>query len=277
MKKIRRIARNPLFVLSLSLTMLLFSCGKDTMRPSITKFSGKELMEAIYFLNGEAATLIEPLNDLRLENMFSEQQLTEVSTHISTLLDGFENAKPGRFESFKSNMTSGDHLLIGETITANARELLEYINQNEEVKAYNALLEKSDKPLASLIDEHFPEKDPNITAQEMKDVLNSDAFKADFVDYFKSLEGQLNSKINSVEQDACGTIIVGAAVLFVAAIAVLIIYAVAVLNVVELANVLEVTWQEDEDKDPPKGPAAKKGTLMREQIINSIALNWKAA
>lgn len=270
------IARNPLFVLSLCCTMLLFSCTKDSMRPSMTKFSGKELMEAIYFLKGDAASLIEPLNDLRLENIFSKQQLAEVDVHISNLLDGFETAKPGRFQSFKSKVTSGDHLLISNTISQNAKELLEYINQNEEVKAYNAKLENSAKPLASLIDEHFPEKNPDITAQEMKAVLNSDEFKTDFVDYFKSLEAQLNGKLNGVEEDACGTIIVGAAVLFVAAIAVLIIYAVAILNVVEVANAVEVTWQEDEEKDPPKVPAAKKGSLMREQIINSIALNWKA-
>lgn len=244
------------------------------MRSSINDYSGKELMEAIYFLSGDAASLIAPINDIRLENMFSEEQIVEIRGHISKLLEGFEKQKPGTFSAFKSKMTSGDHLLIGETITSNAKDLLAYIESNEEVQAYKKAMAKAQKPLATLINTHFPEKNPTITPQEVKEVINSKEFKEDFSNYFDGLEKQLGGKASSDAPDDGATIIIGAAVVIVAAIAVLVIYAVAVLNAVEFANLIDSVWQEEEDGEHSR--VAAHSSLLRDQIINSVATNWKA-
>jgi hypothetical protein len=77
-------------------------------------------MQAIYFLDGKVIDNIEPLKELKLENLFEGVQISEVRSQISVLLDQIEAMHPGTFESFRTEMISGDHLVISESITRNA-------------------------------------------------------------------------------------------------------------------------------------------------------------
>src|SRR5688572_21960033 len=116
MKTIRMIARNPFSIFFMISTVTLFSCGPDAIRAQTNQFTGKELMQAVYFLDGDAMELIEPLKEVKLETIFGTEKIDKIRIQISSILDQFELKYPGTFQEFKANITSGDHMLIEETI-----------------------------------------------------------------------------------------------------------------------------------------------------------------
>src|SRR5690242_8597292 len=119
MKTIRRISKSPAVVGIMVFTILLFSCGQETVAVKQEQISGRELMRAVYFLDGELINKIEPLSDLRLENVFDANMVTEMRTHIDDLLSKIEASHPGTFAAFKRDIISGDHLIISQSISRN--------------------------------------------------------------------------------------------------------------------------------------------------------------
>lgn len=224
-------------------------------------------MQAVFFLDGDAVDLIGPLKEVKLESILTADQISKIRPQISATLDQLESEYPGTFQNFKTNITSGNHLLIEETIRSNARLLMKFFNENEAVNPYSNAIKSSEKPLALLIDEHFPDKDLKISASEVKEVLSSPNFRSDFSAYFASLDRQLGKNSKATAQDVCVT--VGAAVVVVASIAVLVIYVVAILTAASVAVALSITWGDDEED-----AAAIRSSLMRDDITNSIAVNW---
>src|SRR5688572_4950050 len=259
MQTVRKLSKHPVLLIFLSLSMLLFSCGKESIKPEITQLSGEDFMKAIYFLDGEAIDYIEPLQDLKLEVLFEGQEVELVRGHIDLLLDQIETRYPGTFHSFKLAMTSGDHILISEAITNNAHLIYEGIKEfNKSDEGFVSLIEQGQQPLAELMDTHFPSKLEDLTPREMKSVVKSESFKKDVSSYFKNFEQKINGRNSQVEDQMC-SIIVGAAVLVVAAIAVAVIYAVVILNAVETANIVHFVWAKQE---------VVRSTLVKDQIIN---------
>jgi hypothetical protein len=269
MKAIRKVARNPVLIFSLSFSLLLFSCGKESLQPNVKDLSGKELMQAIYFFDGKILDNIEPLKDLKLESLFETDQIAEIRDQIGIILNKTEELHPGTFASFKTEITSGDHLLISESITKNAilvhSVIKEMYSGNE---AFTSLINPTKQPLAKVMESHFPGSKDNLTASDLKKAVKSEEFKKDMANYFKSLEGKVNGRSNQIEDQMC-SIIVGAAVLVVAAIAVAVIYVVVILNAIETANIVHFVWALQR--------ANGNSSLMKEQIVNSIADNLRAS
>jgi len=115
-------------------------------------------MQAVFFLDGKAVDLIQPLKEMKLETIFNSEIVTKARPIISDLLDQFELRYPGTFQAFKAQITSGDHFIIEQAINKNGSLLIDFLNQNKSVKAYSEAMNSSKKPLATLQSEYFPNK-----------------------------------------------------------------------------------------------------------------------
>lgn len=247
MKTVRNVTQNPLKVLVLCSLLFCFSCGRQNVGTSISQYSGKELMQAIYFMNGDAVNLIEPLRDFRLDKNFNTKQVNEINSYVSSFLDSFENENPGSFENFRKQMTSGDHSLIGEAVDAHAKALLAHLNKT--IISQPSLALKSERSLAHVIDAQSE-------ILEQNEPLNSDLLS------FQGLDIQLEKR-NETEffsgRQVAANIVVD--------------YDVLQVYVIEMADATAV-WAMWEDGKWIAKNESEKNNLMREQIINSVASNW---
>ncbi|MBX2947433.1 MAG: hypothetical protein KF725_16505 [Cyclobacteriaceae bacterium] len=268
MKRLRVISLNPAVLLFVASSILLFSCSKDSLLIKAKELSGRDLMRSIYFLDGTGTDFIEPLQELKLENLFSTEEVTYIRSHIDLFLEQIENKNPGIFESFKADMCSGDHLVIKQSLARNATLIHETAkNVNKEDQLLAKLIANGQKPLASLINAHFPQAGiSDLSPSEIKVVLQSDEFKNNIKEYFSNLESKIDGKSGRAEEQL-GLIIFAAAVLAFAAIAVAVIYVVWVLNAVQLYHYSDVDWH-------PIKRGSGNSELLMEQIVNSIAINF---
>lgn len=269
MKTIRKFSRNPVVLLFVCSTILLFSCGKETLLINSNELSGRDIMRSIYFLDGPGTELMGPLRDLKLETLFNKEEVTLIRSHIDLFLDQIESTNPGVFESFKNDMQSGDHFLIRESLSKNATLIHETAKQvNNGDQLFSSLIANGQKPLAALSESYFPEESiSDLSTSEIREVLQSGEFRNSVEEYFNGLEEKINGKTGRAEEQLC-SIIFGSAVLAVAAIAVAVIYVVWVLNAVQLYNYWDVDWQENQES------ISSDSSLLKEQIVDAIAVNF---
>jgi len=119
MKKVRAFSKHPVIVVIISFSILFVSCGKDKFIAS-PSFTGEEIMSAIFFGDGSAVDFLPEIKNSIDINLFIQDsiQLNEVRTLYGQILNKVEENEPGAFEDFRKKMTSGDHIVIQETILA---------------------------------------------------------------------------------------------------------------------------------------------------------------
>lgn len=266
MKKILNKVQKPMAALFLLGGLLFSSCENESVKPLNQDFSGKELMEGLYFMSGNAVDLIEPLNKVQLKSILNEVENNKMKLKISAFLDDFEQAYPGSFDSFKNQITSGNHALIGNAINSNAKALIDFI-----IKEHTKTLHQSEVPLPSLIGKNI-----GSVGNGQEPTTNSD-----IVDYFKGLDAQLGQRIqsgntNQAAAQATSVVVQHTEVVIHDGVIVEgpadICWILSFKNGVDFESVFMQVWQ---NRDGAETNAAGKTTLMREQLINSIALNWK--
>lgn len=267
MKTIRRISKSRIPLMFTLLSFLLFSCGKDSVNSELNQISGKEFMQGIFFLDGVVVDNIKPLNDLKLVDLFEIDQISEVRNHIDILLNKIEDLHPGTFESFKLGMTSGNHLIISESIVSTAKLIFNTIEEiNKDDYVFMSVIE-NEQPLVELVETYFPSSDDEFpTALEVKGIVSSDDFKNSLSTYFNTLDDQIRSRNANSEENMC--VVIAAAVVVVASIAIAVIYAVAILAAVVVAGAFWIVKQSLADFQ------RSDSSLLREQIVNSIAVQF---
>lgn len=244
----------------LPLCLILFSFNSNSRTSSNQKFTGKELMAALYFMNGEATNRIDPLDQIRLKESLTSDQYLKMTAQVSQFLDDYEKANPGSFESFKKMITSGDHALIATAIDFHADELFQHFVNNSNCAA---------ETVSSLII-----KNVGIDTKRNNEL----SAKPEHTDYFQGLDVQLGQKVNEHAanlRSGQATNIVAEVVIFDGKIVegpADICWVVDVHSSVNLENVFTQIWG---NSATTKESLNSKGTLMREQIVNSIALRWR--
>lgn len=263
MKTIRKISKHPALLLFLSLSIVLFSCGKETLlEPNQMQLSGKDLMRGIYFIDGPAAKFITPMRELKLEQLFNKEQITSIRENVDILLDQIEVKHPGTFAQFKKDITSGDHILISISLSKYA-SLVEEVTM-ETFKENNLLfasIKNADKPLANLMDSYFPsENRQDLTPRDVKEILTSENFNKDMSQYFTDLNNKISQNGRTEEQMAL--------IVWFAAVAVVVIYVAAVL-----AYAAAYAWEAVDWGEIPSNSRSSR-SLLKDQVINAIAENF---
>jgi SdpC family antimicrobial peptide len=264
MKTIRKISKSPVLIITLLISFLLFSCGKETLLlDNNIEMSGKEMMKGIFFIDGPASYYVTPMSDLKLEQLFSQNtdQLKNVRENIDQLLDHIENKYPGTFDAFKKDMTSGDHIKISEALTAYA-SIVHQATQDifSEYHLFHSATQEMSKPLAKLIDSYFPdEKKANLSPHEVKEIISSKDFNTEVSNYFNELNQKINDAGRTEEQMAL--------IVWFAAVVIVVIYVAAVL-----AYVYAYAWKGYDWGPLPENRQGK--SLLKEKIIDAIALNF---
>jgi uncharacterized protein (DUF2249 family) len=200
---------------------------------------------------------------LKLDGIFEAELVSEIRNHVDQLLDQLEERHPGTFNSFQEELTSGDHLVISQSISRNAQLIystLKHVNQGNEPVL--ALIDSRNQPLARIIETNFP-GGQEITAAEIREGLTSENFKRDMTTYFQNLNLKIDESNARAEDQMC--LLWGAAVVAFAAIAIAVIYVIAVLNAVETANIVHYMWATESE--------STASSLLKEQIVNSVATN----
>ena len=274
MKTIRKLSKSPFLLAIIGLSFLTFSCGKEPVIKQV-ELSGEEMIKGILFIDGPATDFVSPISELKLEVLVTdEKDLQNVREGIDLLLDRVEKTNPGIFDEFKSDMSSGDHILISNSLTKYSSIISE---SAKEFLAENdfQVTENIDEPLIELVDTYFPTNfRQELTPNNVKDILNSPEFNSDVSDYFASLDTKIQANSRASESQLA-LIIFAAAVLAFASIALIAIYAVAILTWAYLWGWSEVDW--GDIFWAAQRNAGQSQSLLKDQVINSIAVNFSAS
>ena len=264
MKTIRKISRNPILLIAVCFNLLLFSCSKEQVIAE-KELSGKDIIKGILFLDGPVIDYITPISELKLELLVdSEENLEKVRKGIDLLLDRIEEKNPDTFDAFKLDMTSGDHIVVNSTLSKYTSIVSESAKDFFDEEDFHSA-ENIEKPLIELMDSHFPtEIRDELSPNDVKKIISSDEFNSSVSKYFDSLEDKMQQTSGRAEEQLC-LIIFAAAVLAFASLAVVVVYAVAVFTYWYLYAWSDVDWGGI--------PFMAKQSLLREQIVNSIATN----
>lgn len=104
---------------------IISSCDQrsDNVVPDEISYSGRDIFTGLFFAQGPVASLIPEIgNSFNVDNLnLQPYQLIEMQTVQNELLNFIDSENPGFFDSFKSDMTSGDHLIIQDALANAAR------------------------------------------------------------------------------------------------------------------------------------------------------------
>ena len=263
MKAIRKISTHPAILGFICLIVILFNCKGEVNQSK--ELSGRDLFRSIYFIDGPAVNLMEPLVGLQLKDLVGEEHLQAVRSKIDSFLDQMQLDQPHVFDDFKRDMTSGDHVLISQSLNRYAEVMRANVDKLlTSDPFFQATSNDTTNGLARLIQSHFPEiSNQKASTEDIKSVLSSEEFQIDIQGYFNDLASKSNLKTGSGQERVC-SIVVGAAVLVVAALAVVVIYVVWILAAVHAYTAVAYAWY--------SLPHAQS-TMMQDQLVNSIASN----
>jgi SdpC family antimicrobial peptide len=262
MKTIRKISTHPATLGFICLTVMLFSCTGEVNQSK--ELSGRDIFRSVYFIDGPAIDLMEPLIGLQLKDLVDEEHLQAVRSKIDSFLDQMQLDQPQIFSDFKKDMTSGDHIVIGQSLNRYAEVMRANVDKllTDDPWLQVTAHDKTDG-LAKLIQSHFPEISNPTSTENVKSVLKSEEFQTKIQSYFDVLASKSNLKTGNGQERVC-SIIVGAAVLVVAALAIVVIYVVWILAAVHSYTATAHAWY--------SLPAAQS-VMMQDQLVNYIASN----
>lgn len=104
--------------------------------PDKTSYSGREIFTGLFFAQGPVATLIPEIRDnFNIHNVnLSPEQRNEMTNVQDELLDFIEHKHPSFFDSFKSDVTSGDHITIQNALSNAGKISMEAVEQYYKVQ-----------------------------------------------------------------------------------------------------------------------------------------------
>lgn len=248
MKRIRKIALNPLVILSVCMSVLVVSCSE----PGAVKkqlFTGQEIYQGIFFGQGPLVEAVSSLKSItRIEDIVEKtdpmfKQYVAIQDLIITTI---EKSDEKFFDEFQAEISSGDHLAIQESISKGARKYLE---------AVNSIANKQGDELKTV-------------AQELvvkHDIVNEDGTYS--VEKMKSAIQDLGKTTNARNQEEA------IAVVLVVLIAILVILAAALADVYAVAVNWEYAaiWEEVLSLESSSFAKKDGNSLFRDQLVSELA------
>ncbi len=152
MKKIRKFASNPLFLVTLTLCFLFASCSTDVSservelsKPVNGRISGEDLFKSIFFSDGNITTKVVSLNSSFNINNLSKSELTEYRTSENEIIAYLKKMDSNYFTKFQSNIYLKDPEIISNTIKKTSSDMVPFVNAKLSVKGLS--IEKISKTL----------------------------------------------------------------------------------------------------------------------------------
>ncbi|MDK7375603.1 hypothetical protein QP519_08650 [Weeksella virosa] len=151
MKKIRKIAENPIMTLFMCSLILFVSCNQDDIatNSALNELSGEELFKSIIFVDGEATSSIPILDNINIyETLGSQEKIDEYKKLQNETIEFIKQQSPNYFDEFKSNITSKDPQKISSTLNQVGNYLIPFANEKLKVhgiKAEDIVKEYKDK------------------------------------------------------------------------------------------------------------------------------------
>jgi len=221
--------------------------------------TGKDLMAAIFFADGPALEKIPELKKSINISLFINDatQLEDIRKAYGLLLDKLEENERGSFSDFKSKIESGDHIVIEETINLYGNKITNLLKSEYGLKVYNQLVQNQ-KKFVKVISKY--ESHPS-NQYSVKKLVDNPEFIKEFTSVYNEIKEQsLSGKVASTESTTCVWLFAGAVAWVV------VVY--AVLAWVFFWTGVEVDW--DFGASYAINP---KGSLLKDQVVNSIAVN----
>lgn len=141
MKKIRKISSSPLSLAVVMASFLCMSCNKaddfmDSDNPQgITlknaQFSGEELFKSIYFVDGQATSLLPVLTDnIKIyDYLKTQEEIAEYKQFQDKVILYLSTTNPDFFTNFQQAMSSQDPVKIKETLLESTKLMLPFLNE----------------------------------------------------------------------------------------------------------------------------------------------------
>ncbi|MEQ9426443.1 MAG: hypothetical protein RJQ09_18620 [Cyclobacteriaceae bacterium] len=165
----------------LLLTSIVTACEDDVESSkdlSITNYvySGEDIFQAVFFADGKVVELIPDLkNNINLKDFLkTDEYLHEYRDIQNAIINHIKAEKPHFFSEFKSRMTSGDHVLILQTIQSTYPHIQDAILQIFDSDLNLDLIKKRDQ-LNEIIS-----KDENLMALLEKESISIDELQQAF-------------------------------------------------------------------------------------------------
>lgn len=137
MKTIKKIAFKRYVSSTLAFMIFFVSCQSPEARNSqVANYSGEELFSGLFFGEGEVVTLVPELYDRsQLKNyLINQEEIEAFKSFQSKAIATIQNNNPGFFESFKKDMTSGNHVQISNALKTSSAVLVKAVETMYGVK-----------------------------------------------------------------------------------------------------------------------------------------------
>jgi SdpC family antimicrobial peptide len=136
MKNIRKIASNPMFIITLTISFLFASCSSDTNNENIelsksisnSKISGEDLFKSIFFSDGALTGKVTSLNSSFDINSLNKSELAKYRASEKEAIDYLKGIDSNYFNKFQSNIYLKDPETISNTIKKAAMDIVPFVN-----------------------------------------------------------------------------------------------------------------------------------------------------
>lgn len=274
--RLRKLLVRPCWVLPICVIFTAFAvtgCGNDIVEPKAQAnsksnqlaksiYSGEDLYRGIFFAYGEVAGMIPEIRDhlMAPNGVFNSQQKRTIENFQNRVIQSINTVDGGFLSSFGAAMQSGNHIIIDKKLNEAARITVKALSQIPEIQTLREKIKKNPDMLHDVVRE--------LKQHQKLERLDDDMIeKAINVFVANSLNG------GDIPEEPAASVfvfIIAVGAIFLA-VTVLVAQSYAgVLNIAGAINVVGavVAWVEIVE------PAGADGSpsLMREQIINSVAL-----
>ena len=139
MKKIRKIATNPLFLVLLLTNYILYSCSsgtndlendenssvsKSSVSSKLQNFTDEEVFKGVIFMEGDVAELFPKYKELNFRNFIdNENDINEIVNFQNVLMSSIKAENPEFLSNFNKEITSGDYYRVKEAISLANNEI----------------------------------------------------------------------------------------------------------------------------------------------------------
>jgi hypothetical protein len=139
MKKIRKIATNPLFLVLLLTNYILYSCSsgsndlendenssvsKSSVSSKLQNFTDEEVFKGVIFMEGDVAELFPEYKELNFRNFIdNENDINEIVNFQNVLMSSIKAENPEFLSNFNKEITSGDYYRVKEAISLANNEI----------------------------------------------------------------------------------------------------------------------------------------------------------
>lgn len=136
MKKLRTIASNPLFLITLTVSFLFASCSHDIDNDTVelskikssNKISGEDLFKSIFFSDGNLTSRVVSLNSTFDVNSLSKSELLKYRESENETIEYLKKIDADYFNKFQSNIYLKDPEVISNTIKKAALDIVPLVN-----------------------------------------------------------------------------------------------------------------------------------------------------